>query len=63
MEYYEKVVLESASVEPHCWFRYVHDTFMIQSHGPDKLKDFLHHLNSIHQFIQLTKKQNKLRGP
>jgi hypothetical protein len=49
---YKKVVLESAPLKPHYWFRYVDDTFVIQQHGPDKLKDFLHHLNSILQSIQ-----------
>jgi hypothetical protein len=33
---------------------YDNNTFAICSHGPDKLKDFLHHLNSIHQSIQFT---------
>jgi hypothetical protein len=51
MEDYEKAALESASLKPRCWFRY---TFVIWQHGPDKLKDFLHHLNSIHQSIQFT---------
>jgi hypothetical protein len=54
MEDYEKAALESAPLKPRCWFRYVDDTFVILQHGPDKLKDFLHHLNSIHQSIQFT---------
>jgi hypothetical protein len=32
----------------------VDDTFTIWPHGPDKLKDFLNHLNSIHECIQFT---------
>jgi hypothetical protein len=32
----------------------VEDTFVIWPHGPDKLNDFLIHLNSIHQCIQFT---------
>jgi hypothetical protein len=48
MEDYEKAALESAPIKLHCWFRYVDDTFVIWQHGPDKLIDFLHHLNSIH---------------
>jgi hypothetical protein len=39
---------------PRCWFHYVDDIFIIWPHGPDKLKEFLHHLNSIHQSIQFT---------
>jgi hypothetical protein len=51
MEDTEKAELESAPLKPRCWFRYVDDTFVIWPHGPDKLKDFLHHLNSIDQSI------------
>jgi hypothetical protein len=54
MEDYEKAAIESATLKPRCWFRYVDDTFVIWQHGPDKLKDFLHHLNSIHHYIQFT---------
>jgi hypothetical protein len=54
MEDYKKVAFESALLEPRCWFCYVDDTFIIWQYGPDKLKDFLHHLNSIHQSIQFT---------
>jgi hypothetical protein len=53
IEDYEKAALESAPLKPRCWFRYVDDTF-IWPHGPDKLKDFLHYLNSIHQSIQFS---------
>jgi hypothetical protein len=59
MEDYEKAALESAPLKPRCWFRYVDDAFVIWQHGPDKLKDFLHHLNSIHQSIQFTKPKVK----
>jgi hypothetical protein len=50
---YKKAVLKSVLLQPHCWFHYVYDT-IIWLHGPDKLKDFLHHLYSIHQSIQFT---------
>jgi hypothetical protein len=53
MEDYEKTALESAPPKNRCWFRYVHDKFVI---WPDKLKDYLHHLNSIHQSTQFTMK-------
>jgi hypothetical protein len=56
MEEYEKAVLEMAPLKPRCWFCYVDDTFVILQHGPDKLKHFLHHLNSFHQSIQFTMK-------
>jgi hypothetical protein len=51
---YEKAALESAPLNPRCWFRYIDDTFLKGPHGPDKLKDFLHHPNSIHQSIRFT---------
>jgi hypothetical protein len=51
---YEKAALEWAPLKPRCWFRYLDDTFVIWQHGPDKLKDFLHHINIIHQSIQFT---------
>jgi hypothetical protein len=54
MEDYKNVMLKSAPLKPRRWFRYVDDTFVIWPHGPDKLKDFLHHLNSIHQSIHIT---------
>jgi hypothetical protein len=54
MEDYEKAALESAPLKPRCWFHYVGDIFVIWQHGLDKLKDFLHHLNSVHQSIQFT---------
>jgi hypothetical protein len=53
MEDYEKATLESAPLK-RCWFSYVEDAFVIWQLGPDKLKDFLHHLISIHQSIQFT---------
>ena len=34
--------------------RYVDDTFAIWSHGEEKLEEFLNHINTIHQNIQLT---------
>jgi hypothetical protein len=49
MEDYEKAALESTPLKPHCWYRYIDGTFVIWPHGPGKLKDFLHHLNSVHQ--------------
>jgi hypothetical protein len=54
MEDYEKVLLEWAPLKPSCCFLYVDDIFVICLHDPDKLKDFLHHQNSIHQSIQFT---------
>jgi retron-type reverse transcriptase len=54
MEDFEERTLDLAPHKPLCWFRYVDDTFVIWPHGPDRLGDFLNHLNSIHQRIQFT---------
>jgi hypothetical protein len=54
MEDFENAALDSAPQEPLYWLRYVDDTFVIWPHGPGEPNDFLHHLNSIHQCIQLT---------
>jgi hypothetical protein len=54
MEDFEEMVLDRTPHKPLCWFRYVDDTFVIWPHGPDRLKDFLDHLNGIHQNIQFT---------
>jgi hypothetical protein len=43
MENYKKAALESAPLKSHCWFHYIDNNFIIWLHGPDKLKDFLHH--------------------
>jgi hypothetical protein len=50
----EEVVLNGATHRPHCWFHYMDEIFIIQSHGPDKLKEFLDRLNSVHQNIHFT---------
>jgi hypothetical protein len=54
MEDFEERALDSAPHKPICWFRYMDDTFVTWPHGPDKLKEFLDHLNSIHTSIQFT---------
>jgi hypothetical protein len=54
MEDFEWMALDRVPHKPLCWFRYVDDTFVIWPHGPDRLRDFLDHLNSVHQNIQFT---------
>jgi hypothetical protein len=54
MEHYEKVVIESAPLKPIAGFHYVDDTFDTWPHGPDKLKDLLHHLTNTHKSIHFT---------
>jgi hypothetical protein len=54
MEDFEKMALDRNPHKPLCWFRYVDNTFVIWPHGPDRLRDFHDHLNSVHQSIQFT---------
>jgi hypothetical protein len=57
---YEKAGLESVPLKHRCRFRYVDDTFVIWPHGPDKMKDFLYHLNGIHlSILFITKTESK----
>jgi len=54
MEDFETKAIEKATHKSACWYRYVDDTFVIWSHGQEKLMDFLNHLNGIHNKIQST---------
>jgi hypothetical protein len=54
MEDFEERALDLTTHKPLCWFRYVDNIFVIWPQRPDKLKDFLNHLNSIHQCIQFS---------
>jgi hypothetical protein len=54
MKDFEERALALAPHKPLCWFRYIDDTSVIWLHRTDNLGDFLTHLNSIHQRIQLT---------
>jgi len=59
METFEVNALDTASKKPKCWFRYVDDTFVVWSHGEDKLLRFLVHLNSLNPRIQFTMETEK----
>ena len=39
--------LQSQSLQPLVWFRYIDDIFFIWTHGNDKLEKFLDDLNSL----------------
>jgi hypothetical protein len=49
MEYFEEMALETATLKPLCWFRYVDHTVVIWPHGPGKLDDYFDHLNGVHE--------------
>jgi hypothetical protein len=54
MEDFEEMAPYRATHKPLCWFQYVGNTFVIWPRGPDRLRDFLDHLSSVHQNIQFT---------
>lgn len=54
MEDFEQKAIASSTVKPEVWLRYVDDTFVIWSHGKQKLDEFTDHLNNISPSIKLT---------
>jgi hypothetical protein len=60
---FDKKAIELRIHNPACWFRYVDDTFVIWSHGLAKLKDFLIHLNELHNKIQFTIEKRRRPPP
>ncbi|XP_018571050.1 protein cortex-like [Anoplophora glabripennis] len=59
MEAFEKKALESTTLKPKCWYRYVDDTFIIWPHGRNTVVDFLDHISGIHPDIQFTMELEK----
>jgi hypothetical protein len=59
MEDLDKMELDGAVHKTLFCLRYVDGTFVIWSQGPDRLKDFLDHLNSVHQNIQFTRETER----
>jgi hypothetical protein len=54
MEHFEKLALDSAQHKSSLWLRYVHDKFVVWPHVPERLQEFLSHLNSLRPSIQFT---------
>jgi hypothetical protein len=54
MEHFEKLALDSGQHKPSVWLQYIDDMFVVWSHGPLRLQDFLSHLNSLRPSIQFT---------
>jgi hypothetical protein len=61
MEFFEQIAIESSSVKPRVWVRYVDDTFTILKEGEESA--FLTHLNSVRPSIKFTyeRERNKSR--
>ena len=59
MYYLGESLLHSNTHEPKLWVRYMDDIFMIWSHSPEKLKDFITHLKfNFHATIKVTHTQS-----
>ena len=49
---YSKLTLSLTPLwQPHTWWRYIDDIFMIWTEGPDRLKISVDYLNNIHPTI------------
>jgi hypothetical protein len=59
MEDFKKDALDSAPQQPLLWFCHTDNTFIIWTHRPNKLNDFLNHLNSI-QFTMETEREGHI---
>ena len=54
MSIFERKLLTGSCNKPLVWFRYIDDIIAICTYGEDKLKDFMHYINSIHSSFQFT---------
>ena len=54
MEHLETVAIKNAEHKPKIWLRYIDDTFIIWTHGRQKLEDFLKYLNTLNNHIKFT---------
>ncbi|XP_071479910.1 uncharacterized protein [Diadema antillarum] len=54
MEDFEKTTLQTATLRPMVWLRYVGDTFVVWQHGAEEIINFLQHLNSQRPSIKFT---------
>jgi hypothetical protein len=54
MKHFEKLALDLAQHKSSLWLRYVYDTFVVWSHGPEQLQNFLSYLTSLRPAILFT---------
>ena len=57
----EERLLEASAEKPLVWMRFIDDVFVIRTHGEEKLKSFINHLNSSHDTIKFTSEQSRDR--
>jgi hypothetical protein len=54
VEHFVEVALDVAGHKPTTWPRYLKNSFMVWPHGPARLQQFLHRLNSVRPTIKFT---------
>jgi hypothetical protein len=54
IEHFEETTLDTADHKPAKWLRYVNYTFVVWPHGPARLQQFVHHLDSVRSAIKFT---------
>jgi hypothetical protein len=54
MEHFEEIALDTADYKPNKWLRYIDNTCVVWPHGPVRLQQFHHHLNSIRPTTKFT---------
>ncbi|GJQ71974.1 hypothetical protein Trydic_g3082 [Trypoxylus dichotomus] len=54
MEQFKSLAIETVMDKPTIWWIYVDDTFVVWTHGRNKLNRFNKHLNGVHLNIQFT---------
>ena len=59
MDELENKFLQSQSLQPLVWLRYIDDIFFIWTHGKDKLEKFLDDLNRFNNNIKFTHESSK----
>ena len=60
MDDIESKFLETQSLQPLIWFRYIDDVFFMWTHGEEKLQLFLTDLNNYNPLIKFTYEFNKV---
>ena len=58
-----KWITLTAPWQPHTWWRYIDDIFMIWTEGSDRLKIFVDYLNNIHPTIKFTSSHSLTNVP
>ena len=57
----EERLLDASHDKPLVWMRFIDDVFFIWTHGEERLKSFINHLNSSHETIKFTSEQSRDR--